>query len=124
MLNSKKTKKQRQNLRNNMTKWEIRLWNDLKQKKMLGYKIRRQYGVNNYILDFYCPELKLGIEVDGEIHFKYGRSIEDHRKDNTLQNLNIKVVRISTLDMEEDYESLVVHLEDLFRQRAKELFDE
>lgn len=55
MLNPKKTKKQRRYLRNKMTKWEIRLWNDLKQKKMFGYKVRRQYGVNNYILDFYYP---------------------------------------------------------------------
>jgi len=44
MLNPKKTNKKRRYLRNNMTKWEIRLWNDLNQKKMLGYKVRRHMG--------------------------------------------------------------------------------
>lgn len=124
MLNPKKTKKQRQYLRNNMTKWEVRLWNDLKQKKMLGYKVRRQYGVNKYVIDFYCPKLKLGIEVDGEIHFKYGRDIHDQTKDERLNKLEIKIIRISTFDMDEDYESIVVHLEDLFQKRAKEFLAE
>lgn len=124
MLNPKKTKKQRQYLRKNMTKWEIRLWNDLKQKKMLGYKVQRQYGVNNYVIDFYCPKLKVGIEVDGEIHFKYGRRIQDHKKDELLNELGIRVIRISTIDMEEDYESIVVHLEDLFQKRERELQNE
>jgi very-short-patch-repair endonuclease len=47
--NPKKTKKQRRYLRNNMTKWEIRLWNDLKGKKLYGFKVRRQYGFDNFV---------------------------------------------------------------------------
>lgn len=121
MLNPKRTKKKRQYLRNNMTKWEIRLWHDLKQRKMLGFKVRRQYGVKNFVIDFYCPELKLGIEVDGEIHFEYGRRNHDHRKDKLLEDLGIKVIRLSTIDLEEDYESTVMHLEDIFRNRAEKL---
>lgn len=104
-----------------MTKWEIRLWNDLKQKNMLGYKIRRQYGVDNYVIDFYCPELKLGIEVDGEIHFQYGRSRQDEEKDKVLELYGIKVIRISTLDMNDDYKGIIVYLEDQFRKRATEI---
>lgn len=123
MLNPKRTKKKRKYLRNNMTKWEIRLWNDLKQKKMLGYKVRRQYGVNNYIIDFYCPELKLGIEVDGDVHYIYGRCVEDQKKDRMLKKYEIKVIRISTLDLKEDYESIFIYLEDKFRKRAKEITD-
>lgn len=123
MLNPKKTKKKRRYLRNNMTKWETRLWNDLKQKKMLGYKVRRQYGVNNYVIDFYCPKLKLGIEIDGEIHFQYRRSIQDQEKDRILKSLGIRVIRISTQDVVEDYESIVLHLEDQFKNRAKEIID-
>lgn len=118
MLNPKKTKKQRQYLRNNMTKWEIRLWNDLKQRKMLGYKVRRQYGVKNFVVDFYCPELKLGIEVDGEIHFQYGHRNHDQKKDEFLEELGIEVVRLKTIDLEEDYNSCINYLEDIFRNRA------
>ncbi len=50
-----------------MTRAEIVLWYGLKGKQ-LGYKFRRQHGVDQHILDFYCPELNLAVEVDGESH--------------------------------------------------------
>ena len=59
----------RKELRNNMTKAEKILWEYLKNKKLEGYKFRRQYSVDSFIIDFYCPKVKLGIEVDGEVHF-------------------------------------------------------
>jgi len=58
----------RQYLRNNSTHAEILLWKRLKNKQLCGYKFRRQYGVGNYIIDFYCPKLKLAIELDGSVH--------------------------------------------------------
>jgi|GEM_PF-3542279 len=91
MINPKKTKKQHQYLRNYMTKWKVRLWNDLKGKKMLGFKVRRQYDLENYIVDFYCPALKHAIEIDGDVHY-----------------------------FEEDYEIVIHYPEDIFRDRAKE----
>ncbi|MCC5940648.1 MAG: DUF559 domain-containing protein [Balneolaceae bacterium] len=84
MLNPKKTKKQRQYLRRNMTKWEVRLLNDLKGKKMFGFKVRRQYGIDNYVIDFYCPELKLAIEVDGDVHYFQDKMDSDARKNKKL----------------------------------------
>lgn len=121
MLNPKKTKKQRQHLRNHMTKWEVRLWNDLKGKKMFGFKVRRQYGIGNYIIDFYCPALKLAIEVDGDVHY-FGEKIKkDNQKDTLLMSEGIRVFRIKNVDLEEDYESVVSYLEDIFKDRAAEL---
>ncbi len=67
VLNSKSSKKFRQHLRNNMTEAEVMLWSKLKGKQFLGYKIRRQYGVGKYVIDFYCPQIKVGIEVDGRL---------------------------------------------------------
>jgi len=119
-INPKKTKKQRQYLRNNMTKWEVRLWNDLKDKKMLGFKVRRQYGIENYIVDFYCPALKLAIEIDGDVHYFDEKVKKDKKKNETLNTEGIKVIRIENLDFEEDYESVILYLEDKFRDRAKE----
>jgi very-short-patch-repair endonuclease len=119
-INPKKTKKQRQYLRNNMTKWEVRLWNDLKDKKMLGFKVRRQYGIENYIVDFYCPALKLAIEIDGDVHYFEEKVKKDKEKNGTLNAEGIKVIRIENLDFEEDYESVILYLEDIFRDRAKE----
>jgi very-short-patch-repair endonuclease len=61
--------KRARELRSNMTKAEIILWSRLRSKKVEGYKFRRQEPIFDYIVDFYCHELKLIIEVDGEIHF-------------------------------------------------------
>jgi len=121
MLNPKKTKKQRQYLRNNMTKWEIRLWNDLKGKKMFGFKVRRQYGIKNFILDFYCPKLKLAIEIDGDVHHYRKKQILDSKKHDLLKSAGMKLVRLNNYDLEEDYESVVLYLEDIFKNRAREL---
>jgi very-short-patch-repair endonuclease len=120
MLNPKKTKKQRQYLRNHMTKWEVRLWNDLKGRKMFGFKVRRQYGIGNYILDFYCPQLKLAIEIDGDVHYLKEKVKKDRMKDEFLKSEKIKVIRIENLDFEEDYESVILYLEDVFKDRASE----
>ncbi len=120
-FNPKKTKKQRQYLRKNMTKWEIRLWNDLKGKKMFRFKVRRQYGIKNYIIDFYCPALKLAIEIDGAVHYFDEKTRKDKEKNDFLKTAGIKVVRIENLDLEEDYNSMLMHLEDQFRNRANEM---
>ena len=55
-------------LRKNMTLSEVLLWNELKQKKMLGYDFDRQRPIDNFIVDFYCKELQLAIEIDGDTH--------------------------------------------------------
>ena len=51
---------------------EQRLWLRLRNRQLMGYRFRRQYGVGPYVLDFYCPKLKLAIEVDGDNHFEAG----------------------------------------------------
>lgn len=58
----------RQSLRNNATSAEAILWRALKGKQVAGIKFRRQFGVGPYVLDFYCPEIRLGIELDGGVH--------------------------------------------------------
>ncbi len=121
MLNPKHTKKYRQYLRNNMTKWEVRLWSDLKGKKMFGFKVRRQYGIKNYIIDFYCPKLKLAIEIDGDVHYFKNNRIRDQKKDEYLRTEGIKMIRLKNEDLNEDYDSIITYLERIFKKRAHEL---
>lgn len=103
-----------------MTKWEICLWNELKNKKMFGFKVRRQYGVKNYVIDFYCPKLKLAIEVDGDVHYFKDKKVKDEQKNQALKERGIFLIRIKNSDLEDDYESMIKFLEDLFLKRAKE----
>lgn len=67
--NKPETKCYRKTLRNNSTSAEAVFWSFLKNKQVDGYKFRRQFGIDHYILDFYCPEVKLAIELDGAVHF-------------------------------------------------------
>ncbi|MEK7095015.1 MAG: endonuclease domain-containing protein [Patescibacteria group bacterium] len=68
----------RQRLRGEATAPERILWRKLQGKQLEGRKFRRQYGIENYILDFYCPEIRLAVEVDGDTHFE---SADAERKD-------------------------------------------
>lgn len=89
LYNSKDLKSRRVYLRNNMPKPEQVLWYWLRGKNLNGFKFRRQYSVSNLILDFYCPALRLAIEVDGDSHYQLSGQVRDKARDNFLQSQNI-----------------------------------
>ena len=80
-------------LRKNMTPAEIILWEIIRDKKISGYKFRNQHPVDRYILDFYCHEKKLAIEIDGKIHDQ-GKDYDNYR-DEYLKSAGIEVLRFS-----------------------------
>ncbi len=84
----------RKKLRNNSTTAEQRLWFYIKGKQ-LGYKFRRQHGVDVYILDFYCSEKRLAIEVDGDSHFSEKGIKHDKRRNTILNKHNIRTIRFT-----------------------------
>ena len=86
VFNTKDMKYLRRQLRSNGTPAEGGLWNILKGKKVGGLQFRRQYSVGQYILDFYCPLLKLAIELDGDYHYNIANSEHDMDRDDVLLN--------------------------------------
>ena len=89
-----------------MTPAERKLWNVLKNKQLLGYRFLRQYGVENFILDFYCPGLKLAIEVDGGQHNLETEKLSDAERTNLLEAHNIKVIRFWNNDIMQNLEGV------------------
>jgi len=85
-------------LRNNMTYGEIALWRELKGKK-LGVQFSRQIPIDQYIVDFYCKDLQLAIEVDGSIHFEEGRQEKDAIRQERLTSLGITMIRFLDSDV-------------------------
>lgn len=83
----------RKNLRNNLTTAEAKLWILLKGRQLDDRKFRRQHSVANYILDFYCPEERLAIELDGQGHFEASQAERDRERDLFLAHTGIKVLR-------------------------------
>ena len=82
--NSKRLKELRRTLRNNPTPAESELWKHLKADKLDGLRWRRQFSIGQYILDFYCPELKIAIELDGSHHFTANGNERDFVRDKYL----------------------------------------
>jgi len=99
-------------LRKNMTLGEILLWNELKGKKIMGYKFQRQRPMNNYVLDFYCKELSLAIEVDGDSHGYLDIQINDAIRQEKLESLGIRFLRINDEDVKEDIDFVVEEIRD------------
>jgi very-short-patch-repair endonuclease len=67
----------------------------MRGKQLDGMKFRRQYGVDEYVIDLYCPEVKLAIEVDGESHFDPTSRLHDERRLAFLESLGIRVLRFT-----------------------------
>jgi very-short-patch-repair endonuclease len=84
-------------LRSNMTFSEIKLWNELKGGKMLGYDFDRQRPIANYIVDFYCKDLALVIEVDGITHEEPEQRKRDALRQRVLEDLGLQVLRFDAL---------------------------
>jgi very-short-patch-repair endonuclease len=76
-----------------MTEAELILWDILKSKKLCGRKFRRQHSIGYYIADFYCPEERLVIELDGNHHFTSEGIERDKYRDNHLNEMKITVLR-------------------------------
>lgn len=81
------------NLRNNSTKSETILWQYLKGKQILGFDFHRQRPIDQFIVDFYCSELFLAIELDGYSHEYFDIAQKDQRKENRLKELGIHLIR-------------------------------
>jgi very-short-patch-repair endonuclease len=80
-------------LRKNQTEMESRLWQYLRDRCLGGYKFRRQHPVKEFILDFYCPEKKLAVELDGGQHDSPDLMAYDHNRTEILEQEGIKVLR-------------------------------
>lgn len=80
-------------LRKNSTKSEIRLWYYLKGKQRMGFDFHRQKPIDNYIVDFYCCELMLAIELDGITHTYENSLQKDRIRDERLESLGVTVLR-------------------------------
>lgn len=86
-------KEKRKYLRNNSTTAEVILWLSLKNKQLSGKRFRRQFSVGNYILDFYCHEEKLAIELDGAKHFTQEGAQYDEIRTLYLKKSGIRILR-------------------------------
>lgn len=104
-------------LRHNQTPSERQLWAELRNRKLLGFKFRRQHPFNEIILDFYCHEARLSIEVDGDVHDDPFQKERDFGRSFLLHKNGVKELRFSNWEVEnrmkEVVEKIKIHLQQL-----------
>lgn len=111
VFNRDETKEHRRQLRKSQTEAERILWRKLRNKQMHGYKIFRQYGIGLYIVDFYCPETKFVIEVDGGQHFSEKQQSYDKQREDFMKGLGLRTIRITNNDVFKNMEAVLRAIE-------------
>jgi very-short-patch-repair endonuclease len=93
-----------------MTEAEIKLWSQIRLKRLKGLQFYRQKPIGKYIVDFYCPHARLVIEVDGSQH-NFGRQQEkDIERDVYLAKTGLRVIRYNDMDVLTNIEGVIEHL--------------
>ena len=108
--------KRRRYLRSHLPKAEIILWMRLSNRQMLGYKFRRQYSVDKFVIDFYCPELKLAIEVDGDSHFTPLARVYDRGRQHHIESFGIRFHRVMNEDVYNNLDAVLDEIARTIRQ--------
>lgn len=103
-------KEKARQLRNNSTFTEIMMWNYLKNKQLKGYDFHRQKPIDEFIVDFFCSELMLAIEVDGESH--YGNEVYDLQRQNRLEQLGVSFLRFDDMEVRHNLDVVLKRIEE------------
>lgn len=97
----------RKKLRKRSTAAESTLWKTIKHKQIDNLKFRRQHSIGNYIVDFYCPEIRLAIELDGASHDNYLAEEKDPIRDEKIEESNITILRFENRYVYEFLEEII-----------------
>ena len=100
-------KRFRKELRNSLTPAEAALWKCLQRSQLHGKKFRRQISIGRYIVDFYCPECRLIVELDGAPHFEPNADVYENDRTAYLEGLGLSVIRFENQAIHDDIEAVL-----------------
>src|SRR5438128_1145966 len=109
--NVKELKQNRIDLRAGLTSAEALLWKSLQRSQLSGKKFRRQHSIGPYIVDFFCPETDLAIELDGEGHYIENRVEADATRTEFLNKKGIRVLRFENKEIFNNLEFVLAEIE-------------
>ena len=110
IFNKNKEKHKRRVLREKSTECEDILWQRLRNRQIDGLKFGRQFSINAFVVDFYCAEYRLAVEVDGSIHQIEGAKESDEERQRILEELGIRFVRISNHEIKNEIELVLAKI--------------
>ena len=100
----------RRTLRASMPKAEVLLWSKLRVRQLSGLKFRRQYSIGPFAVDFYCPELKLAIELDGESHSQEESLQRDAERQEYIEGFGIRFLRFTNDEIYDNLEGVLMEI--------------
>ncbi len=109
----KSEKERRQSLRNSLPSAELILWSRLKNRQICAQKFRRQFSFGPYVVDFYCPALKLAIEIDGDSHFQPGEQEKDRTRQQFIESTGVQFLRFRNIEVRQNLRGV---LETIYRK--------
>jgi very-short-patch-repair endonuclease len=104
-----------QELRQTSTDAESLLWDRLRNRRLLGFKFRRQHQIGNYVVDFYCDKAKLVIECDGRIHSRAQTWHHDQNREAYMSALGLRTLRFRNEEVLNETERVLSAISDYLR---------
>jgi len=103
-------------LRNNMTFAERIMWDELKNRRLFKVRFRRQHPIDIFVADFYCHELKLVIEIDGDIHLKNEVLEYDDGRNHDIEKFGIKILRFTNDQVINHRSAVITEIQSMINQ--------
>ena len=114
IFNRKDKTKLRQQLRKELPICERKVWYFVRNRQVAGVKFRRQVSISNIVVDFFAPEIKLALEIDGDSHYKDDvQRLKDKKRDEFLKSLGLLPIRFTNLDILKGFEYSMSKLTEL-----------
>jgi len=109
--NIKRLKARRKDLRQSLTPAEATLWKCLQNSQLDRKKFRRQHSVGSFIIDFYCAECRLAIELDGEGHYSPERWVYEQKRTEFLEKKSIRILRFENREVFDNLEFVLAEIQ-------------
>jgi very-short-patch-repair endonuclease len=113
LYNQTSEKQKRQALRNNMPPAEKIVWAKLRSQQIESCKFRRQYSIDKFVIDFYSPELRLAIEIDGDSHYQDGAAEYDRERQEFLESKGTQVLRFTNQEVYQNMDGVVERIREV-----------
>lgn len=117
IFNQKDKKATRQHLRSTVSVIERILWSKIRNQQ-LGVKFRRQHGIGKYIVDFYCPDFKLVVELDGDSHYQEGAQEYDQVRDDFMRQHDLRILRFTNIEVMNNLDDVVLVISGALKAKA------
>ena len=104
------------NNRQQNTPAEAALWEAIRLKKLDGFKFRNQHALGSYVVDFYCHEAKMAIEVDGEYHADPNQKEYDEERTKRIEASGVKIIRFTNHEVMTNLEEVLVKIREYLKR--------